>query len=109
VIICPYRYWYVLFVSVSNTPITHLQSSSFSPCRHYSVPLIPDLPGLGSFSGRVIHSHVYRYPEDFADGRVLVIGGGASGTDIAMDLASHAKQVRRKEAKEMHHLCSLNY
>ena len=59
------------------------------------MPITTEFPGLlsGEFTGRVIHSHVYRFPEDFAGSRVLVIGGGASGTDIAMDLAGHAQHV----------------
>jgi hypothetical protein len=48
----------------------------------------PDFPG--SFSGKVIHSSQYKTP-DICDGlRVLVVGGGNSGFDIATDVSSHA-------------------
>lgn len=60
---------------------------------HYSIPLIPLLPGLSSFKGRVVHSHNYRDPKEFAGEIVLCLGAGASGQDIAMDMLSHAKQV----------------
>lgn len=52
---------------------------------HQGVPAHPD---LGSeFSGQYLHSHDYREPEPFRGQRVLVIGLGNSGLDIAADLA----------------------
>lgn len=62
-------------------------------CRHYSIPIIPDLPGLSRFQGTVIHSHSYRHPEDFSDQRVFCLGAAASGQDIALDIASQAQKV----------------
>jgi hypothetical protein len=52
---------------------------------HHWLPRMPDLPG--TFTGRTIHSHDYRAPEVFAGQRVLVVGMGNSGCDIACDLA----------------------
>ncbi|XP_023932680.1 flavin-containing monooxygenase FMO GS-OX-like 7 [Lingula anatina] len=61
---------------------------------HYSVPLIPDFNGsLTKFEGQVIHSHDYRVPEAFANKVVCCVGCGASGQDIALEVASKAKQV----------------
>ncbi len=39
---------------------------------------------------RQVHSLDYRGPEDLADGPVLVVGAGNSGTDIALESASSA-------------------
>lgn len=48
----------------------------------------PRLPGwAGGFDGPVVHSSDYRNPAPFADSRVLVVGFGNSGGDIALDLA----------------------
>ena len=58
--------------------------------RHYSKPYLSEVPGLSRFPGQVIHSHLYRYAESFANQNVLVIGAGPSGRDIAVDLSSHA-------------------
>ena len=46
---------------------------------HYSVPSIPDLPGLEQFQGLQMHSHDYRSPEKFRGMRVVVLGAAASG------------------------------
>jgi cation diffusion facilitator CzcD-associated flavoprotein CzcO len=45
------------------------------------------LRGLESYSGAVIHSSEYRNPAAFAGRRVLVVGFGNSGGEIALDLA----------------------
>jgi hypothetical protein len=54
---------------------------------HHWKPLYPDLPG--NFSGNIVHAHEYRDSSRFAGQRVLVIGCGNSGADIAVDLARH--------------------
>ncbi|GLH12119.1 Flavin-containing monooxygenase [Gryllus bimaculatus] len=60
---------------------------------HYSTPFWPDVAGLESFEGAVLHSHDYRRPQDFAGQRVVLLGAAASGRDIALDLARHAREV----------------
>ncbi|SFH67813.1 flavin-containing monooxygenase [Albimonas pacifica] len=56
------------------------------------IPNRPEIPGLGSFRGRVLHSSDYRDGEDFSGRRALVIGTGNSGHDIAQDLWSSGAQ-----------------
>ncbi|HEY7455620.1 MAG TPA: NAD(P)/FAD-dependent oxidoreductase [Thermoleophilaceae bacterium] len=46
-------------------------------------PVIPDWPGRERFGGELIHSREYRNPEPFAGKRVLVVGPGCSGMEIA--------------------------
>ncbi|MDG6106145.1 flavin-containing monooxygenase [Dactylosporangium aurantiacum] len=53
-------------------------------------PYRPALPGLASFSGRVLHSAEYRDPVPFAGSRVVVVGGGNSAVQIAVELAAVA-------------------
>jgi len=53
---------------------------------HENEPFITDWPGRESFEGRLLHSSDYRNAEGFGDSRVLVVGPGSSGMEIAYDL-----------------------
>ncbi|MGW5850565.1 flavin-containing monooxygenase [Streptomyces sp. NPDC055254] len=50
-------------------------------------PFRPALPGLESFTGRVLHAADYRDPTSFAGRRVIVVGAGNSAVQIAAELA----------------------
>lgn len=53
-------------------------------------PNQPQYPGV--FSGEVIHAVNYRESSAFKNKRVLVVGAGNSGCDIACDAAANAEQ-----------------
>ncbi|MGA5191611.1 ArsO family NAD(P)H-dependent flavin-containing monooxygenase [Streptomyces griseoincarnatus] len=53
----------------------------------WSRPFLPAVPGRSVFTGRQLHTVNYRSPADFAGQRVIVVGGGNSGAQIAADLA----------------------
>ena len=53
-------------------------------------PRVPTIPG--EFSGEVRHAVTYKSPNEFADKRVLIVGLGNSGADIACDAARAAKR-----------------
>lgn len=53
---------------------------------HQSDPRDP--PELKPFTGRYLHAHDYRVPEPFTGQRVLVIGPGNSGVDVAADICT---------------------
>ncbi len=50
-------------------------------------PHSPAWPGMETFGGPILHSSRYRNPKPFAGQRVLVVGFGNSGGEIALDLA----------------------
>jgi cation diffusion facilitator CzcD-associated flavoprotein CzcO len=52
---------------------------------HLWDPFIPEYPG--HFDGHVIHSGAYRNASDLRGDRVLVVGAGNSGCDLAVDAA----------------------
>ncbi|MES5824935.1 ArsO family NAD(P)H-dependent flavin-containing monooxygenase [Streptomyces sp. RG80] len=52
-------------------------------------PFLPAVPGREVFAGRQLHTTGYRRPADFTGQRVVVVGGGNSGAQIAADLAVH--------------------
>jgi putative flavoprotein involved in K+ transport len=57
----------------------------------FTRPHRPALPGLEDFTGTVLHTADYRSPEPFAGRRVVVVGGGNSGVQIAAELAEAAR------------------
>ena len=62
------------------------------------IPSLPDIPGLGSFAGTVVHSSQYADGETWAGRRAIVVGTGNSGHDIAQDLyasGAHVTLVQR--------------
>ena len=58
---------------------------------HHWKPRIPEYPG--QFSGEFIHSHVVKRFNKFLNKRVLVIGGGNSACDVAVESSRVAKSV----------------
>jgi putative flavoprotein involved in K+ transport len=50
-----------------------------------NLPYLPAWPG--AFAGELVHSAGYRNPAPYAGRRVLVVGAGNSGAEIAVDLA----------------------
>lgn len=53
-------------------------------------PFWPRYPGQETFRGRQLHTARYAGPEEFAGQRVVVVGGGASGTQHLLEIAPHA-------------------
>jgi len=58
---------------------------------HHWNPRRPEFPG--TFTGEALHSHQYRTPELLAGKRVVILGIGNSGTDIAVEAADVASAV----------------
>ena len=52
-------------------------------------PNVPRIEGEREFAGRILHSRDYRDATPFAGQRVLVVGMGNTGAEIALDLAEH--------------------
>jgi putative flavoprotein involved in K+ transport len=55
----------------------------------YRQPILPAWPGRESFSGRLTHSAAYVNAAPYAGQRVLVVGAGNSGAEIATDLVDN--------------------
>jgi hypothetical protein len=55
-------------------------------------PSQPKLAGQDSFAGEIRHSVTFRDSMEFRDKKVLIIGAGNSGVDIACDAAAQASQ-----------------
>ncbi|MEU4984990.1 NAD(P)-binding domain-containing protein [Streptomyces sp. NPDC021969] len=53
-------------------------------------PFWPRYPGQEAFRGRQLHTAQYAGPEEFTGLRVVVVGGGASGTQHLLEIAPYA-------------------
>ncbi|KAF6791657.1 thiol-specific monooxygenase [Colletotrichum sojae] len=64
---------------------------------HYDVPYIPDVKGIKAFHeahpAAILHSKNYRIPKPFAGQKVIVVGNGPSGLDIARQISPLADKV----------------
>ncbi|XP_058394941.1 flavin-containing monooxygenase 5 [Diceros bicornis minor] len=54
---------------------------------------LESFPGIEKFKGQYFHSRNYKNPESFTGKRVIVIGIGNSGGDLAVEISHTAKQV----------------
>uniref|UniRef100_A0A8C9DA41 Flavin-containing monooxygenase n=1 Tax=Panthera leo TaxID=9689 RepID=A0A8C9DA41_PANLE len=61
----------------------------------YTGPILPlqNFPGINRFKGQYIHSCEYRSPEKFQGKKIIVVGIGNSGADLAIELSHVASQV----------------
>jgi cation diffusion facilitator CzcD-associated flavoprotein CzcO len=50
-------------------------------------PFVPRYPGQETFRGRQLHTVDYRSPEEFAGRHVVVVGGGASATQLLGEIS----------------------
>lgn len=75
-----------LFFEDSSEDFDHLIVAN----GHHWSPRIPTFEG--NFSGEIMHSHQFKNNEYFKDKSVLVVGGGNSACDIAVEVSRVAKK-----------------
>ena len=62
---------------------------------HNHTPVLPDWPGREGFSGNLVHAARYRNAMPYVGRDVLVVGGGNTASEIAVDLVEGgARRVR---------------
>lgn len=59
----------------------------------YRIPILPKWEGRDIYRGDLVHSSRYTNALPYAGKRVLVVGAGNSGTEIATDLAEHGAEL----------------
>ena len=73
-------------VTVHERAADHMYTESFDhviiASGHFSTPLVPQFPGIGTFNGRVMHSHDFRDALEFKGKDVLIVGRSYSAEDI---------------------------
>src|SRR5207244_4618714 len=70
--------------SVATSAGAHEAARVVVATGYSNVPFVPDWPG--EFAGEIVHSTHYRNPRPYHGRRVLVVGAGNSGAEIAVDL-----------------------
>ena len=72
-----------------RTPAQDLRAAQVIVATDYEgTPAIPAWRGRAEYSGRVLHSCEYKNPEPYLGSKVLIVGPGCSGMEIAYDLAA---------------------
>ncbi|CAI9115591.1 OLC1v1016526C1 [Oldenlandia corymbosa var. corymbosa] len=64
--------------------------------------IVPKIPGVDSFPGVSMHSSHYQNGRDFANKKVLVVGSGNSGMEIAYDLSDSGATTSITVRKPVH-------
>ncbi|MFE5936703.1 ArsO family NAD(P)H-dependent flavin-containing monooxygenase [Streptomyces sp. NPDC056470] len=74
------------YLRVETDSGTWRARSVISATGTWSRPFVPAVPGRTEFKGTQLHTVEYRRPADLTGQRVIVVGGGNSGAQIAADL-----------------------
>ncbi|XP_005160478.2 si:dkey-239i20.4 isoform X1 [Danio rerio] len=81
--------WEVVTADRDGQVETHMFDGVLVCVGHYTQPIKPlsEFPGIDTFPGTVIHSWEYKKPDQYIGKKVLIIGIGNSGGDIAVELS----------------------
>ena len=85
--------WTVTARSVDGSSHRYDANVVISASGVFSTPLVPDIPGLDSFAGPVVHTADWDPNLPYASRRVGLIGNGSTGTQILPRLADEAVHV----------------
>lgn len=72
---------------ITETGTDKFQSKNVVVATGYNrSPYLPDWPGREQYKGNFLHSHAYRSAKPFKGQKVLLIGMGNTGAELALDL-----------------------
>ncbi|XP_074492059.1 dimethylaniline monooxygenase [N-oxide-forming] 2-like [Sebastes fasciatus] len=86
--------WDIVTVNRDGDEERHVFDAVMVCSGHYTHPTIPlsDFPGYETFSGRCFHSWEYRDADACRGKKVVVVGIGNSGGDIAAEISRYAEK-----------------
>ncbi|MGH3739826.1 MAG: flavin-containing monooxygenase [Micromonosporaceae bacterium] len=83
--------WHVMIKAQGSHELRVLRYNAVVVANgHNWRPRHPEYPGLGRYQGQVIHASAYKDSSVLKDRRVLVVGAGNTGCDIAVEAAQQA-------------------
>lgn len=86
--------WSVKYKDLNTNTETETIFDAVLMCTgHHADRYQPKFKGQKKFQGRILHSHQYKNPRGYEDSKVLVIGIGNSGGDVAVELGRISKSV----------------
>jgi len=80
-------YWRVKW-HTENDSGEDVYRAIISASGRFNKPLLPRIEGMDVFNGQILHAQDYLDPAPFFDKRVMVVGNGPSGVDIASELGN---------------------
>jgi hypothetical protein len=75
---------------VETSAGTWLYPTVISATGVWNNPVMPQIAGIEDFQGTLLHAHDFHHPQQVTGQRVLVVGNGPSGVDIAVASAETA-------------------
>ncbi|NXG69094.1 FMO1 monooxygenase, partial [Baryphthengus martii] len=86
---------WVVVTEVDGKQTLHIFDAVMVCSGNFSEPSLPlhCFPGIEKFQGQYFHSRQYKHPDVFQSKRVLVVGMGNSGVDIAVEASRVAAKV----------------
>lgn len=83
--------WTVRTRDVHGTQEEHFDSVALCSGLHQH-PHMPRFPAQDTFTGQIMHAAHYRRPAQVRGKRVLIVGAGESGADVAAEVAGSAAE-----------------
>ncbi|XP_033758877.1 dimethylaniline monooxygenase [N-oxide-forming] 5-like [Pecten maximus] len=71
----------------SNEVTSYVFDAVMVATGHHAQKKMPDFPGMDTFKGSITHTHDFKSLEDYKDKRVVAVGVGNSGGDVAVEVS----------------------
>lgn len=85
--------WKVTVTDKDGRTEQHYADLVFSAVGILNMPLVPEIPGLESFTGRVVHTSDWPEDLDVTGKRVAVVGNGASAMQVVPAIAESVSKL----------------
>lgn len=85
--------WKVTVTDKDGRTEQHYADLVFSAVGILNIPLVPKIPGLESFAGRVVHTSDWPEDLDVTGKRVAVVGNGASAMQVVPAIAESVSEL----------------
>ena len=86
--------WKLTIKNLNNNSIFNEIFDGVMICTgHHVFPNFVQFPNQDKFKGKIIHSKSYKKPDGFENMKIVIVGIGNSGVDLAVELSSLSNKV----------------